>query len=1040
MIAKCGWPYSSERPSLHTLLCYKIETSQSFAALAHHIKFLWSCIRWDSLRKKRLLDDVLTTENDSEIITHEYLAKCDIGQLKSCSEYLVRKIIYPIDKKQQRGGTALASQRQLNQQPITTMTKLPTSAPFIVRIPHLQPKTGITTESGKVVIVKSDASNNNNNNNNNNPSTMATMTFSQQPQLQQQTQAKTFSIVKLPDGQIILVPTTTTQQQPQQIQTQSQQTPHHLNENEARIVKAASPATTPKFSERVIKRVTKQQVQTIPLQNQQQYPNIGTQRLNTISITNLSNSQKRNVCTINQIQKEQQPKFIAITTGPQLIHQQPTPERRLRSIAPAPTSSNTTTSQTHANLLSSLLSSQQQQLLLQAQQQLHTPPESTTEDLLKFDPTANLLYDNGPLLSEDDLTMISGTVTVDGTDGLQHTMIPPPPPTKEKKASKRKAPSTIVTEEEKQPLPSVPRKKTQKKNSRKLTSLPLTETTLTPKARLEKKALSVKETRKKMTPRRAVATETVEINNSSFSLPPPVQLNQQQSTKPKYKLSEHDILELSPVSNSKKVTPEKTKRQSASSVSIASTSKQKVDPEDGIRLKVCEGILRSLLGTIEREERKETAKKNMEKHSTIQPKHEHRQIHLHRLLNDRVENLRQDFLKQRLQRKQLLVKEQVQQQRFKQQQLVLKQQQEQVKTEQAIIESRSSSEEQQSSPTKKTPKATKYSKKKLTNEQETPKSSPKQASKRLRTPMNNTEEQEQPSPTSKKPRQTRHQTSSSLHRPSSSSDNDENKQKKTSAAKIKTTTISAATSSQKKKFSESIMNPADIDCVCKNNSDTHEKFFVQCELCSKWLHGKCVGRKNERIAEKMDEFICADCQALTQRAKERLYCVCRTPYDESKFYIGCDICQDWYHGKCVGITPDDAEKFEVYVCPRCSTEKKQEFLNKPIKGDAKKKLLNLIEQLLTHKMAWPFQNPVDVKDVPNYYKIIKDPMDLTTLKSKVLASKYKTVCDFIRDVNKIFNNCRAFNPIDSPFSQCANVVDNYFRHLLENLMIKDEPK
>ncbi|CAF3475839.1 unnamed protein product, partial [Rotaria sp. Silwood2] len=25
-------------------------------------------------------------------------------------------------------------------------------------------------------------------------------------------------------------------------------------------------------------------------------------------------------------------------------------------------------------------------------------------------------------------------------------------------------------------------------------------------------------------------------------------------------------------------------------------------------------------------------------------------------------------------------------------------------------------------------------------------------------------------------------------------------------------------------------------------------------------------------------------------------------------------------------------------------------------------------------MAWPFQKPVDIKDVPNYYSIIKDPM------------------------------------------------------------------
>jgi histone acetyltransferase len=64
--------------------------------------------------------------------------------------------------------------------------------------------------------------------------------------------------------------------------------------------------------------------------------------------------------------------------------------------------------------------------------------------------------------------------------------------------------------------------------------------------------------------------------------------------------------------------------------------------------------------------------------------------------------------------------------------------------------------------------------------------------------------------------------------------------------------------------------------------------------------------------------------------------------------------------------------------------------------------------------------------------------DLTTLKTKILSNKFKTICDFIRDVNKIFNNCRQFNAIDSTFSQCANVVDNYFRHLLENLMVKEQ--
>jgi hypothetical protein len=64
---------------------------------------------------------------------------------------------------------------------------------------------------------------------------------------------------------------------------------------------------------------------------------------------------------------------------------------------------------------------------------------------------------------------------------------------------------------------------------------------------------------------------------------------------------------------------------------------------------------------------------------------------------------------------------------------------------------------------------------------------------------------------------------------------------------------------------------------------------------------------------------------------------------------------------------------------------------------------------------------------------------LSTLTSSSNTSvKLVIKSEHIRDVNKIFNNCRLFNPITSTCAQCANVVDTYFRQLLENLMIKDD--
>jgi hypothetical protein len=48
---------------------------------------------------------------------------------------------------------------------------------------------------------------------------------------------------------------------------------------------------------------------------------------------------------------------------------------------------------------------------------------------------------------------------------------------------------------------------------------------------------------------------------------------------------------------------------------------------------------------------------------------------------------------------------------------------------------------------------------------------------------------------------------------------------------------------------------------------------------------------------------------------------CAGNYNADEFWIGCDICERWYHGKCVKITPAKAESIKQYKCPSCSTKK-----------------------------------------------------------------------------------------------------------------------
>ncbi|KAL3532666.1 hypothetical protein ACH5RR_006187 [Cinchona calisaya] len=48
---------------------------------------------------------------------------------------------------------------------------------------------------------------------------------------------------------------------------------------------------------------------------------------------------------------------------------------------------------------------------------------------------------------------------------------------------------------------------------------------------------------------------------------------------------------------------------------------------------------------------------------------------------------------------------------------------------------------------------------------------------------------------------------------------------------------------------------------------------------------------------------------------------CAENYASDQFWICCDICERWFHGKCVKITPARAEHIKQYKCPSCSNKR-----------------------------------------------------------------------------------------------------------------------
>ncbi len=56
-----------------------------------------------------------------------------------------------------------------------------------------------------------------------------------------------------------------------------------------------------------------------------------------------------------------------------------------------------------------------------------------------------------------------------------------------------------------------------------------------------------------------------------------------------------------------------------------------------------------------------------------------------------------------------------------------------------------------------------------------------------------------------------------------------------------------------------------------------------------------------------------------------------------------------------------------------------------------------------------FRKPVDPTEVPNYRSVIKRPMDLGTIKTKLDRRVYQTPLEVCADIRLVFSNCAQFN-------------------------------
>ncbi|KAJ8276545.1 hypothetical protein COCON_G00082970 [Conger conger] len=104
----------------------------------------------------------------------------------------------------------------------------------------------------------------------------------------------------------------------------------------------------------------------------------------------------------------------------------------------------------------------------------------------------------------------------------------------------------------------------------------------------------------------------------------------------------------------------------------------------------------------------------------------------------------------------------------------------------------------------------------------------------------------------------------------------------------------------------------------------------------------------------------------------------------------------------------------------------------------------ILDNIVTQKMmavpdSWPFHHPVNKKFVPDYYKVIVNPMDLENIRKNISKHKYQNREIFLRDVSLIHTNSVKYNGPDSPYTKtaleivnvCKQTLSEYDEHLTQ---------
>ncbi|XP_054976577.1 bromodomain adjacent to zinc finger domain protein 2B isoform X17 [Sorex araneus] len=222
--------------------------------------------------------------------------------------------------------------------------------------------------------------------------------------------------------------------------------------------------------------------------------------------------------------------------------------------------------------------------------------------------------------------------------------------------------------------------------------------------------------------------------------------------------------------------------------------------------------------------------------------------------------------------------------------------------------------------------------------------------------------------------------------------------------------------------------------ICRKGDN--EELLLLCDGCDKGCHTYCHRPKITTIPD--GDWFCPTCiaKASGQTLKIKKLHVKGKKTNESKKGKKVSLPGDTEDEDSASTSSSikrgnkDLKKRKMEENTSINLSKQESFtsVKKPKRDDSKDLALcsMILAEMETHEDAWPFLLPVNLKLVPGYKKVIKKPMDFSTIREKLSSGQYPNLETFAVDVRLVFDNCETFNEDDSDIGRAGHSMRNYF--------------